>query len=206
MRPAPNEHGLSDKTSVSGLVYKIAEALVAEHGDALAEAYRNTNENLMAITLSVFPEMPPNHANICRAAVGVAIRQVVGRGEREALTKARRSRLLKDRITKDPETHKLNAAKATVSRKANGTKANMENTWLTKGIIPWKPDEREKLLELSDNPSFQHKEGSLLGKPNYELLAAYLNENYHNGEQVRKADKLGGVIRSYRYDKKTKET
>ena len=56
---------------------------------------------------------------------------------------------------------------------------------LAKGLIPWEKEETEYAHLLSLEPEFQHQKGSWKGKGDYKTIAQVLNEDYHNGKEVR---------------------
>ncbi|HJO02149.1 MAG TPA: hypothetical protein QF458_04475, partial [Candidatus Woesearchaeota archaeon] len=50
---------------------------------------------------------------------------------------------------------------------------------------PWGEEETGYAHLLSLEPEFQHQKGPHKGKGDYKTIAQVLNEDYHNGEDVR---------------------
>ena len=187
--------------SAQNLVYRIADEL-SERGPEFADAYRDTRKRLEDIVGDLLPGVRAKQIQVYCSAVGLLIERHMGKGERVALTLARRSRLLHERIVANPKAHQLQSVDANRARQARGVKHDMNLSFLSRGIVPWGPGEREKFLELIADPEFQHTRPNLKGKPDLAKCAKYLNDHWHGGQSVRKADKLGSVLRSHRYDTK----
>jgi hypothetical protein len=56
---------------------------------------------------------------------------------------------------------------------------------LARGQTPWGEEETGYAHLLSLEPEFQHQKGPHKGKGDYKTIAQVLNEDYHNGEDVR---------------------
>ena len=56
---------------------------------------------------------------------------------------------------------------------------------LARGQTPWGEEETGYAHLLSLEPEFQHQKGPHKGKGDYKTIAQVLNEDYHNGEEVR---------------------
>ena len=59
---------------------------------------------------------------------------------------------------------------------------------LARGQTPWGEEETGYAHLLSLEPEFQHQKGPNKGKGDYKTIAQVLNEDYHNGEDVRNAN------------------
>ena len=62
---------------------------------------------------------------------------------------------------------------------------NARKGTLAQGKTPWEKEETEWAHVLSLDPEFQHQKGPHKGKGDYKTIAQVLNEDYHNGEEVR---------------------
>ena len=59
---------------------------------------------------------------------------------------------------------------------------------LARGQTPWGEEETGYAHLLSLEPEYQHQKGSWKGKGDYKTIAQVLNDDYHNGEDVRNAN------------------
>ena len=62
----------------------------------------------------------------------------------------------------------------------------------------WSKEETEYAHLLSLEPEFQHQKGPNKGKSDYKTIAQVLNEDYHNGEDVRNANAVRVNLFNYK--------
>ena len=62
----------------------------------------------------------------------------------------------------------------------------------------WSKEETEYAHLLSLEPEFQHQKGPHKGKGDYKTIAQVLNEDYHNGEDVRNANAVRVNLFNYK--------
>jgi len=68
---------------------------------------------------------------------------------------------------------------------------------LARGQTPWGEEETGYAHLLSLEPEFQHQKGPHKGKGDYKTIAQVLNEDYHNGEDVRNANAVKRNLSKY---------
>ena len=68
---------------------------------------------------------------------------------------------------------------------------------LARGQTPWEKKETERAYSLSLDPEFQHQKGPNKEKSDYKTIAQVLNEDYHNGEEVRSAKAVKNNLSRY---------
>ena len=67
-----------------------------------------------------------------------------------------------------------------------------------RGRTRWSDHEKERALNLSENPDYQHKRGSYRGTPNYRLIARQLNIEEHDDKEIRYSNSVASLIRDTR--------
>ena len=145
-----------------------------------------------------------NHsAEVRRHAVAYAVEKLVSSNELSDLRLARRRKSLESRFgafgSKEFSEH---CRKAAIKRNLEiGT--DVEAMIKGRGRTPWIDEEKKYALDLSNNPSYQHQDGSHKGSPNYELIALELNIGFHECTEVRYANSVASFIRDTRRKEKT---
>ena len=69
---------------------------------------------------------------------------------------------------------------------------------LAKGQKPWEKEETERAYSLSLDQEFRHQNGANKGRSNLKEIAQVLNNNYHNGEEIRNANTVKWNLFAYR--------
>jgi hypothetical protein len=95
-----------------------------------------------------------------------------------------------------------------------GKKAGLAST-LSRGEVPWVepgvthiyvgPSEKECAKLMCGNEKYQYSEGPNKGRPVYKLIAERLNGIYHNGDEVRTADKVRKTLNNIAYYSKRRK-
>ncbi len=181
-------------------VFELGSKIGAQYPTKLQDLYRDTSKTLEDIATTLFPALPKNKVDFYTKAVGQAIRVVMDPVEREALTRERRSTNLKVRIAADPKAHKAISQKGGQERAKMGC-VGLDKALIARGIEPWKPGERELIMSIIHDPTFQHTKPNIKGKPDWNKIATHINNIFHGGKSVREGRKLRGVMSSHRYDK-----
>ena len=79
-----------------------------------------------------------------------------------------------------------------------GGRISGRKTALARGQTLWREEETERAYLLSLEPEYQHQKGSWKGKGDYKTIAQVLNDDYHNGEDVRSPGTVKRNLSTYR--------
>jgi hypothetical protein len=79
-----------------------------------------------------------------------------------------------------------------------GGRIGGRKTALARGQTLWREEETERAYLLSLEPEYQHQKGRWKGKGDYKTIAQVLNDDYHNGEDVRSPGTVKRNLSTYR--------
>ena len=79
-----------------------------------------------------------------------------------------------------------------------GGRISGRKTALARGQTLWREEETERAYLLSLEPEYQHQKGSWKGKGDYKTIAQVLNDDYHNGEDVRSPGSVRSSLSKYK--------
>ena len=79
-----------------------------------------------------------------------------------------------------------------------GGRISGRKTALARGQTLWREEETGYAHLLSLEPEFQHQKGPNKGKGDYKTIAQVLNEDYHNGEDVRSPGTVRSSLSKYK--------
>jgi hypothetical protein len=140
----------------------------------------------------VAPDQAENYPRNSARAIGLVVRQLVSSDEANALTSARTARIALRTIDANPKgmaDRRLKGGNTTIGKIRSGDlKLNTTGIVEGQGRIPWTDLEITLLEMLMDFDKFKHhnpKKPQINGKPNWKMIADFLNSVIHQGQIIR---------------------
>jgi hypothetical protein len=205
VRPAaePTAEISYDPSRIAALRHVIARGreIATDHPE-VAGFYRTTDLNNLEIAGQVVPDLAEAYPGVASKAVGYAVRSLIPDEEREAITAARRARILREQQGEEGSERWVTRQRRAAERRHELHGVDIAAMIKGQGRTPWTEMEVELVKSLAENPDFQHKEGKNKGRPRYADIAYAINEEFHNGEEVRYRTSVSMLIRDLRRQKK----
>lgn len=175
--------------------------IAAEHPE-VADLYRTTTLYHAEIAARVVPELAEADPYLARKAVGYAVRSLIPDEERVGLTAARRARNLRENQGEAGSERWETRQRRAAQRRHELHGVDIAAMIKGQGRTPWTEMEVELAKSLANNPDFQYQEGKNKGRPRYADIAYAINEEFHNGEEIRYRTSVSMLIRDLRRQKK----
>lgn len=181
------------------LVRQIGDRLMSDHPE-IADLYRQGSDFYTYIQVAQqYLSESEQFPQVASRAVGYAIRKLIPPEELAEIRRARRANRLEDIFGGfDSEQFIEHCRNAATRRHELMIGVNTEAMIRARGRTPWSNEEKQYALDLSNNPTYQHQNGSHKGRPDYELIALALNIKYHTCEEVRYTNSVASFIRDTR--------
>jgi len=183
-------------------VYRVVNDLLNNHAEDLVKLYNDTEKPLLDIAREIYGEKVDKYPDKYISAVGEACRRLVPDEKRLEVRKKRLGRFLTNKIESDPNWYEKVSRLGGEANAQRVTQKDIIKMHRGRGIKEWQTGEREELFELVKDPNFSYTAGNKVPRPDYELIAEFLNEKYHGGEKVRFSDRLVRVNSSDNYHRK----
>lgn len=171
---------------------EIGEALAKKHPE-MADLYRDREQpkTYMDIAKIYIPDIADRYPSVAKKAVGEAVRRLIPESEQQELTAFHQAHSIEKWCDFGSEEFRKQCTEAWRIRQGKyGTP--VEALIRGRGQIPWSEEEKARLLELSDDPHYQH----LRGRPNYKKIAEALDSEFHSSKGIRNQK----TVRNYSTD------
>lgn len=175
--------------------------VAAEHPE-VADLYRRTTLSNSEIAAQVVPDLAREYPGVAQKAVGYAVRSLIPDEERAEITASRRARNLRENQGEKGSERWESRQRRAAARRHELHGVDIAAMIKGQGRTPWTEMEVALARSLTENPDFQFKEGKNKGRPRYTDIAYALNEEFHNGEEIRYRSSVSMLIRDLRRQKK----